>query len=699
MDRYLELAKQGFETVKINAKYRQSAYKNLSEWLQKAEFADYVPQITHLIESRHWDYLLDSFYQVVPFGTGGRRGEVGIGPNRINHWTIQSSAQGHSQFLLKQYGNEAKSRGVVLAWDVRCFYGNKYFSADLPNPVINLTGDTLARAAAEVYTANGIKVYIFDGVRTTPELSFAVRFLHTVGGDVFSASHNPPAHNGKKVYDETGGQLVPPDDEELVKCVTEEVSEILTAPYEDMVKKGLIEVVGKKVDDAYVAAASQVSLSTARDIKIAFTPMHGCSSTSVLKVLTYLGFQVFVDPLTGNPSGKFEHVTFNIPNPEVLQSFDVPLKYAKEIDADILLNTDPDADRVGIMIKHHGKWVFINGNEIASILTEYVVSKRKPMLKGQGVVIKTMVTTDLIREICKVNNVRLIGDLLVGFKYVGVEMNKLEAAGQMNDFLFGCEESHGYIAGGYVREKDACPAAIWLSELAAELKAEGKTLIDYLESLYSRYGYFGNYLSEIRLPGAEGKAMIDKIQDTMRATPPSAFGPYTIDHLEDCLQRMPLVSETDKSSKNVLVFHLVPTEGTTSIKVTLRPSGTEPKTKMYIEVGSKPFERAHMAQVKTDVSKLIKEIEKAFMKACYKIIGVDFPDRGFLLFWQLPLQEKMKYFEIEQDIVALKDVELSARKAKLESILSFLGTDPLMKVDDAFKDKYKVSITEYLGLS
>lgn len=200
------------------------------------------------------------------------------------------------------------------------------------------------------------------------------------------------------------------------------------------------------------------------------------------------------------------------------------------------------------------------------------------------------------------------------------------------------------------------------------------------------------------MPGAEGKAMIDKIQDTMRSTPPRAFGSYVIDHLEDCLQRMPLVSETDKSSKNVLVFHLVPTEGTTSIKVTLRPSGTEPKTKMYIEVGSKPFDLKQMAQIKEDVSKIIKEIEKAFMKACYKIIGVDFPDRGFLLFWQLPLQEKMRYFEIESDIVALKDVEQSERKAKLESILSFLGTDPIMKVDEAFKNKYTVGIAEYLGL-
>ncbi len=698
MDTYLTRAKQGFESVKINPKYRQSALENLTNWLAKPEFAVYVPQIKHLIESGHWDYLLDSFYQVVPFGTGGRRGEVGIGPNRINQWTIQSSAQGHSQFLLKQYGDEAKSRGVVLAWDVRCFYGNKYFSADIPNPVMNLTGDKLARAAAEVYTANGIKVYIFDSVRTTPELSFAVRFLHTVGGDVFSASHNPPSHNGKKVYDETGGQLVPPDDEALVKCVTEEVEQIHTAPYEDMLKKGMIEIIGEKVDQAYISAASRVSLSNARDIKIAFTPMHGCSFTSVLKVLSHLGFEVHVDPMTGNPSGKFEHVTFNIPNPEVLQSFDVPLKYAKEIDADILLNTDPDADRIGIMIKHHGQWEFITGNEIASILAEYVVSKRKSTLKGQGVMIKTMVTTDLIREICKVNEIRLIGDLLVGFKYVGVEMNKLEAAGEMDNLLFGCEESHGYVAGSYVREKDACPAAIWLSELAAELKLEQRTLIDYLHAIYAKYGYFGNYLSEIRLPGAEGRAMIDKIQEVMRSSPPKSFGGFAIDHLEDCLERKPIVSETDTSSKNVLVFHMKPTEGTTSIKVTLRPSGTEPKSKMYIEVGSRPFDLSDMTQIKSNVSKLTKEIEKAFMKACYQIIGVDFPDRGFLLFWQLPLQDKMKYFEVEPEIVALKNLPLSERKPRLDALMTFLGSDPIMKVDEAFKDKYSVGIESYLEL-
>ena len=211
----LSKAKQGFATLKVNSKYQSQAMAFLEQWLTDDQFQDFVPQIEHLIKQEHWDYLLDSFYQVISFGTGGRRGEVGVGPNRINQWTIQASAQGHSQYLLKHYGESAKQRGVVFAYDVREFAGNKYFNSELPNPVLNLTSKGLAKAAAEVYTANGIKVYNFDSIRTTPELSFAVRHLNAVAGDVFSASHNPPTHNGKKVYDEFGGQLIPPDDAAL----------------------------------------------------------------------------------------------------------------------------------------------------------------------------------------------------------------------------------------------------------------------------------------------------------------------------------------------------------------------------------------------------------------------------------------------------------------------------------------------------
>ncbi|TXH07100.1 MAG: phospho-sugar mutase, partial [Candidatus Moraniibacteriota bacterium] len=226
--RLLEKAKAGFNTVNVGATYKESAMVSLETWLTKLEFQKYQPQIEHMIESGYWDYLLDCFYQVIPFGTGGRRGEVGIGPNRINPWTIQASAQGHSQYLIKQYGEEAKKRGIVLAYDVRQFFTNKYFNDALDNPVRNLNCKDLALAAATVYSANGIKVFLFNSFRTTPELSFAIRYLKAVSGDMFSASHNPPEHNGKKIYDEFGGQLIAPFDEQLVNEVTQNVVNINT---------------------------------------------------------------------------------------------------------------------------------------------------------------------------------------------------------------------------------------------------------------------------------------------------------------------------------------------------------------------------------------------------------------------------------------------------------------------------------------
>lgn len=696
----IEKVTNGFKTVSVGDQYKKSAIKNIKQWLTDEQFSSYAQQIAHIIDHEYWDYLLDSFYQVIPFGTGGRRGEVGIGPNRINPWTIQSSAQGHSQYLLKIHGDEAKKRGVVLAFDVRQFFSNKYFNDELENPVRNLNCKDLALAASYVYAANGIKVYLFDDFRTTPELSFAIRHLHAVSGDMFSASHNPPEHNGKKVYDEFGGQLIPPFDEQLVDEVTGNVHEILRLTEEQLQSSGLLHIIGKEVDDAYIKEVSKLSLSKERDISIVYTPLHGCGSTSVLKALNYLKFHVLVDPKTGNPSGKFENVTFNIPNPEVIQSFDAPLQYAKEVSADIILNSDPDADRIGIMVNHHGNWVFVNGNEIASILALYVIEKKKPVLHGKkGIIIKTDVTTNQMTAICKAKDVEILGDLLVGFKYIGEAMNVLEKQGRMDEFLMACEESHGYLAGNYVRDKDSVVPAIWLAELAAELKKDGKTLIDYLENIYATYGYFRNYLTEIRLPGAEGMSQIQKIQDAFRKNPPKSFGKYVVARIDDWQTRLPIVSETDRISKNAIVFHFEPVVGTTSLRITVRPSGTEPKIKVYYEIGSLPFNSKDYVKIKTEIEALLKDIEKTFMIEAYKCIDVDFPERGFLLFWQLPLRDKLHYFEVEKDVVLLASIkDKSARSKKLSELLQFLGSDPTKKVNDAFSKEYGKTIEEYLDL-
>jgi len=700
----LKKTKNGFGNLGVSEKYINSALKWLEVWLTDRMFEDYVPQIRYLVESEKWDILLDSFYQVIPFGTGGRRGLVGIGPNRINPWTIQASAQGHSQYLTKQFGEQAQKRGVVLAFDVRKYTPQGIYDNSLPNPVMNLDGIQLAEAAASVYAANGIRVYMFNSTRTTPELSFAIRYLNAISGDMFSASHNLPTDNGKKVYDRFGGQLIPPDDQTLVDEVTQNVEEIKTISMDEAGNQGLLEVIGEDVDQAYYEAVCPVSLSEARDLKIVYSPLHGTGLTSVYPVLKKLGFDVTLDPLTSNLSGAFENVTFNIPNPEVIESFDKSLPYAKEVAADVLISTDPDADRIGVMLKHEDSWQFLTGNEIGIILASYAISKyaSKGRLNPNSVIIKTEVTTSLIEKIARENGVQCIGDLLVGFKYIADVMNKIEAEGRIDDFIFGTEESHGYLTGNYARDKDAAPAAVWLAEHAAELKQQHKTLLDDLNDIYAQYGYCHNYLTEIRLLGAKGMEQIGHIMDHLRNTSIDGFGSFTVTQRFDRWQGAPQphLSETDTSARNVLVYYFKNLPDTSSIRVTVRPSGTEPKIKMYFEVVGKPCRIQELRDEKNKISDFRLQLEKAFMQYCYKLLNVDFPDRGFLLFWQLPLGAKLKYFEIEKEIENLKNIsDGKVRREKLEKLLSFLGANPVEKIDKAFREKFKAGVLEYLDLA
>jgi phosphoglucomutase/phosphomannomutase len=683
-------AKDGFNTLDVSEKYINSTLKWLEVWLTDDAFTEYVSQIQYLIDTAKWNFLLDSFYQVIPFGTGGRRGLVGIGPNRINTWTIQASAQGHSQYMIKEFGQAAKQRGVVLAYDVRKYTQKGIYDDSLPNPVMDLDGEQLAVAAAEVYAANHIKVYMYDSVRSTPQLSFTIRHLNAVSGDMFSASHNLPSDNGKKVYDQYGGQLIPPDDQNLVDEVSQNVKEIKTMDFDKARAQGLIEFIGKDVDAAYYKAVCPVSLSEERELKIVYSPLHGTGLTSVYPVFKKLGFDVTLDPATSNLSGEFENVTFNIPNPEVVQSFDHSLPFATEVDADVLINTDPDADRIGVMLKHDGSWKFLSGNEIGIILTNYAISKYKSRgrLNPDNVIIKTDVTTSLIQKISDENGVQCIGDLLVGFKYIGALMNKIESENKIDHFILGTEESHGYLTGSYARDKDAACAAVWICEHAAELKKNKKTLLDDLSEIYAGYGYCHNYLTEIRLLGAKGMEQIMFIMNHLRDTKIDSFGDFRVRHKIDRRDGEP----QPHLSRN--------RPETTAMRLTVRPSGTEPKIKMYFEVFGKPFKLENIDSEKKKVINIREDLEKTVMQYCYKLLNVDFPDRGFLLFWQLPLDDKLKYFEIEDDITNLKSIsDNDERKKELYRRLEFLGANPIEKVNKAFQQKHQAGILEYLGLS
>jgi phosphoglucomutase/phosphomannomutase len=628
---------------------------------------------------------------------------VGVGPNRINPWTIQASAQGHSQYLVKAHSESARQRGLVLAYDVRRFTDAGIYDPDRPNPVKDLDCRQLAEAAAQVYAANGIKVYLFDSTRSTPELSFAIRHLGAVSGCMFSASHNLPTDNGKKVYDQYGGQLIPPHDQDLVDEVTRNVSVIRTLDLEAAGEQGLLVKIGHEVDDAYHQAVAALQLSDAKGVKILYSPLHGTGLTSVYPVLKGMGFDIHLDPATANLSGAFENVTFNIPNPEVIQSFDTALPNADAIDADVIMSTDPDADRIGIMVRHNGEWKFLNGNEIGIVLVEYAIAqyRKKGRLTSNNVVIKTEVTSSLVDTIAAENGIQCIGDLLVGFKYIGERMNRLEADGRKADFIMGTEESHGFLMGNYARDKDAAGAALWLAELTSQLKADGRSLVDYLDGIYAKYGYCHNYLTEIRLLGARGIGRIKKIMDHLRGNEISSVGDFKVAEKVDRWKGdpQPHLSRTDTSSRNVLILKLKDLPETRSIRITVRPSGTEPKFKIYIEVLGRPFELSAIETAKAQIVGIQQRLERAFMAYCYDILGVDFPERGFLLFWQLPLDDKMKYFEIEEQIAGLKAVaDSDCRKEQLDGLLKFLGANPVLKVDRAFAARYGSGINAFLSL-
>ena len=706
MTNYIAEIKEGFSGLNVGEQFKREALRNIQVWLSEDEFKPYREQILDLTTRKEFELLLDSFYQVLPFGTGGRRGPVGIGTNRINPWTIAASAQGHSGYLTKQHGENALRRGVVLAYDVRKYPDTGIYNDELPNPVKGITSKDLAVEAARVYAANGIKVHLFDGVRTTPELSFAVRHLKAVAGDVFSASHNPRTDNGKKVYEHNGGQLIPPFDQELADTVNQ-VTEIKRMDFDEACRQGLVVSIGDQVDDAYLKATTSKALTDERDVVIVYSPLHGVGSTSVYETLKRVGFNVTYDEKTKTPDGNFPNVKFNIPNPEVEQSFETLFETGEAINADVLINSDPDADRLGICVKTGAGYRYLNGNEIAVVLTNFTLSElySQGSLPENPVVVKTLVTTELCRAIAEKFGCEVIGDLLVGFKYIAEEIRKLEEEGAIHRFVIGFEESHGYLVGTYARDKDAAPPAVLLCELAAKLKKEGKTIADYLDSIYKEYGYYSNRLANIILYGAEGKGKIDMIQKTLRENPPSEIAGFRVARFVDKWEGKKHASLTDTTSRNVLIFELESDENL--MKVTVRPSGTEPKIKVYFEIGGKPpgldATDQELEREKQRVATLVKKLERDMvMEHCYPIIGVDMPERSLVLSTLLPVAAKQRYFEVEEEIVSLKSaaesgtIEKDEARKKIEDMLSVFGADPVEKITKAFEAKTGVALDEFL---
>lgn len=598
----LAKAADGFRTVTAPDDYKQQALGYLRQWLTQEPFAGYRPQVEWLITTGQWAGLLDRFYQILPFGTGGRRGAVGVGPNRMNLWTVAASVQGHCEYLRQQFRSEQQLR-VVLAYDVRQFEDKgKQYNPDLPNPVLHLSSRALAQHAAGVYAANGVHAWILPPESkhflATPELSFTIRMFKAHGGLNVSASHNPPDDNGGKFYDERGGQPVPPEDQIMADLV-DQVAEIKHLPWAEAVRSGRVHFLDDAPHRAYIETCRRQSLvppPKTDDFKVVFTPLHGVGAMTAMEVLTEHGFKVVPVPEQMAPDGQFPNVTKS-PNPEVPESMDRAGALAETVKADLVLATDPDADRLGAMAPdREGRWRPITGNEIAAILTHFKLAKlsQHGRLPSSPIVLTTEVTTRLITRIARHFRAQVVDHLLVGFKYMADVLYLLDRDGEVgdvrgtpDDFVIATEESHGAMLTAAMRDKDAGAAALVLAELALDQKRKGKTALDYVEAVYQQFGYFRNEGVSVYMTGIEGKQHMQAMMESLRRDPPHEIAGLAVTAFEDLRDEDgkfgPLKGATDAAARNVLLFRCGD-----EARVALRPSGTEPKAKAYLEVCSPP---------------------------------------------------------------------------------------------------------------
>lgn len=539
-------------------------------WLNGSCFDEQTKAELKAIENDE-NEIKERFYKDLEFGTGGLRGIIGAGTNRMNIYTVGKATQGLADYILENNPNGAQM-GVAIAYDSR-----------------NMSPE-FARKTGLTLCANGIKAYVFESLRPTPELSFAVRHLGCTAGVVVTASHNPPEYNGYKVYWQDGGQVPYPRDEAIIEKVNAVAGfdAIKTMDYDEAVSKGLYVTIGKEVDDEYIKNVKAQSLNpdivskTADSLKIVYTPLHGTGNIPVRRVLSEIGFKnVYVVPEQEMPDGNFSTVGY--PNPEDPKAFTLAIKLAKEVGADVIIGTDPDCDRVGVVVKDSkGEYVVLTGNMTGALLTNYMLSQRKEkgILPANGAVVKTIVTTEMIRPIAAEYGVKLF-DVLTGFKYIGEKIKQFEETGDYT-FVFGFEESYGCLSGTYARDKDAVVASMLVAELTAFYKNQGKTLYDGLIELYEKYGYYREGITSITLKGIEGVEKIKYIMDTLRKNPPKDFIGNNVMWLRDYTKNEFTNLITGETEKNTLpssnVLHYTLENGDW---VCVRPSGTEPKIKIY----------------------------------------------------------------------------------------------------------------------
>lgn len=566
--------------------------QEFSRWLSYAELD---VELKEQLENMKQDEkkIEDSFYKNLEFGTGGMRGELGAGTNRLNVYTVRKATQGLAKFIEK-LGEEAKERGVVVAYDSR--HKSPEFAMEV----------------AATLGAHGIKTYVFESLRPTPVLSFAVRHLHTVSGIVLTASHNPPEYNGYKVYGDDGGQLPPKEADELISYVNavEDELTVEVADVEQLKADGLLHIIGQEVDDAYVAELNDVIINkemvqkVGKDLKIVFTPLHGTSNLSVRRGLEEVGFtDVTVVKEQELPDPNFS--TVKSPNPEEHAAFEYAIRDGEKIGADVLIATDPDADRLGVAVRNHdGEFQVLTGNQTGALMLDYLLSQKKEngTLPENGVVLKTIVTSEIGRTIAKAYGLDTV-DTLTGFKFIGEKIKQYEESGQY-EFQFGYEESYGYLIRPFCRDKDAVQSVLFACEVAAYYKSQGKTLYDGLLEVFEKYGFFREDLVSLTLKGKDGAEQIQEMMATFRENPPKEVAGLTVVAVED--YKASIVTSLQDGHKeeihlpksNVLKYQLE--DGSWFC---LRPSGTEPKIKFYFGVKDNSLQNSEqkLLTIKEDI--------------------------------------------------------------------------------------------------
>ena len=548
-------------------------YKEIyNQWLENPYFDEATKEELKAIKDDE-NEIKERFYMDLEFGTAGLRGIIGAGTNRMNIYVVRRATQGLANYIAKV---DKKSQGVAIAYDSR------HMSPEF------------AEEAALCLAANGIKAYIFESLRPTPELSFAVRHLGCVAGINVTASHNPPEYNGYKVYWEDGAQITPPHDSGImgeVKSISD-WNTVKTIDKAEAEKAGLFQVIGKEVDDAYMAELKKQVLhmdaikAEGKNLKVVYTPLHGTGNIPARRILKELGFEnVYVVKEQELPDGDFPTVSY--PNPEAAEAFELGLKLAKEVDADLVLATDPDADRLGVRVKDkNGEYHDLTGNMSGCLLANYEISQKKAIngsLPEDGALIKTIVTTNLADAIAKGYGVKLI-EVLTGFKFIGQQILGFEQSGK-GSYLFGFEESYGCLIGTYARDKDAIVATMALCEAAAYYKTQGKTLWDAMIEMYEQFGYYKDAIQSVTMKGIEGLRKIQEIMNSLRQNPPAEFAGHKVvavrDYKADTITDVATgaVKPTGLPNSNVLYYEL-----TDDAWVCVRPSGTEPKVKFYYGV-------------------------------------------------------------------------------------------------------------------